>query len=196
MITRRQWMGLTLGATAVGLDLNAAAPVPRKAPELSVMLNSKEQLLLSSFRGKLVALEFVLTTCPHCQRSAGIIEKMYKEFGPRGFQPIGAAINENAQALVPEFIVKLGLTYPVGVTPREMAYDFIGYNPAGPGAGPLLMPQLLFIDRKGIVRAYFPGDDNFFKEPAAETNMRNQIEALLKDTGTKTASTKKSTTQK
>jgi len=190
-------MGLTLGATAVGLDLNAAAPVPRKAPELAVMLNSREQLLLSSFRGKLVALEFVLTTCPHCQRSAGIIERMYKEFGPHGFQPIAAAINDNAQALVPEFIIKLGLTYPVGVTPRDMAYDFIGYDPNAPGAGPLLMPQLLFIDRKGIIRAYYPGDDDFFKEAKAETNMRNEIEALLKDTGTtKTASAKKAAPQK
>jgi hypothetical protein len=65
MITRRQWMGVALGTAAVGLDLEAAAPVPRKAPELTVMLNSKEQLLLSKYRGKLVALEFLLTTCPH-----------------------------------------------------------------------------------------------------------------------------------
>lgn len=191
MITRRQWMGLTLGAAAVGLDLKAALPVPRKAPELAVMLNSKEQLLLSSYRGKLVALEFLLTTCPHCQHCSGIIQKMYEEFGPRGFQPIGAAINDNAQMLIPEFIHKLGLTYPVGVTPREMAYEFLGYNPLDPSSGPMLMPQLVFIDRKGIVRAQYPGDDKFFAE-AQETNMRNEIEALLKDNGaTKSASSKK-----
>jgi peroxiredoxin len=196
MITRRQWMGVALGAAAVGVDLEAAAPVPRKAPELAVMLNSKEQLLLSTYRGKLVALEFLLTTCPHCQRCSGIVEKMYKEFGPRGFQPIGAAINDGAEALVTGFILKLGLTYPVGVTPREMAYDFLGYNPSDPNAGPLLMPQLVFIDRKGIVRAQYPGDDNFFKE-AEETNMRNQIEALLKDSGaTKSASSRKSAEKK
>ena len=189
-------MGVALGTAAVGLDLEADAPVPRKAPELTVMLNSKEQLLLSKYRGKLVALEFLLTTCPHCQRCSGVIEKMYKEFGPQGFQPIGAAINDNAQALVPEFIIKLGLTYPVGVTPREMAYDFLGFNPNDPTSGPLLMPQLVFIDRKGIVRAQYPGDDNFFKE-AEETNMRNQIEALLKDTGTtKNAASKKSAEKK
>ena len=196
MITRRQWMGVALGAAAVGLDLEAAAPVPRKAPELAVMLNSNEQLLLSAYRGKVVALEFLLTTCPHCQRCSGIIEKVYKELGPRGFQPIGAAINDNAKMLVPEFIVRLGLTYPVGVTPREMAYDFLGYNASDPSSGPLLMPQLVFIDRKGIVRAQYPGDDNFFKE-AEETNMRNQIEALLKDTGAvKSASSKKSAAKK
>jgi hypothetical protein len=54
------------------------------------------------------------------------------------------------------------------------------------------MPQLVFIDRKGIVRAQYAGDDDFFKE-AEETNMRKQIEALLKDTGpTKNGASKKS----
>src|ERR1039458_9001422 len=168
MITRRQWMGLTLGATAAGLDLQAAAPVPRRAPELAVMLNGNQQLLLSKYRGKLVALPALL----------GHRRDDVPEFGPRGFQPIGAAINDNAQALVPEFIRKFGLTYPVGVTPLAMAYDFLGLNIIEPSP----MPQLVFIDRKGIVRAQYAGDDDFFKE-AEETNMRKQIEALLKDTG-------------
>src|SRR5664279_4554364 len=110
MITRRQWMGMTLGATAAGFSLEAfTAPVPRKAPEVTIRLNGGEQLLLSSLRGKIVALEFLLTTCPHCQRCSGILQKMYEEFGPKGFQPIGAAINDNAQTLIPEFIYKLGL---------------------------------------------------------------------------------------
>ena len=181
-------MGLTLGATAAGLGLQATAPVPRRAPELAVMLNGNQQLLLSKYRGKLFALEFLLTTCSHCQRCSGIVEMMYQEFGPRGFQPIGAAINDNAQVLVPEFIRNLGLTYPVGVAPREMAYDFLGLNIIEPSP----MPQLVFIDRKGIVRAQYAGDDDFFKE-AEETNMRKQIEALLKDTGpTKNGASKKS----
>ena len=173
-------MGLTLGASAVGFNLQAVAPVPRKAPEVTITLNSGEQLLLSSMHGKVVALEFLLTTCPHCQRCSGILQQMYQEFGPKGFQPLGAAINDNARALVPEFIYKLGLKYPVGVTPREMAYEFLGYNQSDPKAGPMLMPQLVFIDRKGTVRMQYAGDADFFKNE--EVNMRNDIEAMLKGT--------------
>lgn len=173
-------MGIALGAGAVGFNLKAVAPVPRKAGEVTITLNSGEQLLLSSLRGKVVALEFLLTTCPHCQRCSGILQQMYQEFGPKGFQPIGAAINDNARTLVPEFIYKLGLKYNVGVTPREMAYEFLGYDQNDPKAGPMLMPQLVFIDRKGIVQVQYAGDNDFFKNE--EVNMRNQIEAMLKGT--------------
>lgn len=175
-------MGLTLGASAIGFNLEASAPVPRKAGEVTITMNSGEQVLLSSLRGKVVALEFLLTTCPHCQRCSGILQQMYQEFGARGFQPIGAAINDNARALVPEFIYKLGLKYPVGVTPHDMAYEFLGYNQNDPKAGPMLMPQLVFIDRKGIVQVQYAGDNDFFKNE--EVNMKNQIEAMLKGTVT------------
>jgi peroxiredoxin len=178
MITRRQWMGLTLGASAIGFNLEAVAPTPRKAGELTITLNSGELVLLSSLRGKVVALEFLLTTCPHCQKCSGVLQQMYQEFGSRGFQPIGAAINENARTLVPEFIYRLGLKYPVGVTPHEMAYEFLGYNMNDPKAGPMLMPQLCFIDRKGVVQVQYAGDNDFFKNE--EVNMRNQIEAMLR----------------
>jgi peroxiredoxin len=185
-------MGMTLGATAAGFSLEAfTAPVPRKAPEVTIRLNSGEQLLLSSLRGKIVALEFLLTTCPHCQRCSGILQQMYGEFGPRGFQPVGAAINDNAQTLVPEFIYKLGLKYPVGVTPRDMAYEFLGYNQNDPNAGPMLMPQLVFIDRKGIVQVQYAGDNEFFKNE--EVNMRNQIEAMMKGTASVTTAGAKKT---
>jgi len=182
---------MTLGATAAGLSLEAyTAPVPRKAPEVTITMNSGEQLLLSSMRGKVVALEFLLTTCPHCQKCSSILEMMYQEFGPKGFQPLGAAINDNARALIPEFIYKQGLKYPVGVTPREMAYEFLGYNQNDPSAGPMLMPQLVFIDRKGIVQVQYAGDADFFKNE--EFNMRTQVEALMRGpVGVKAASAKK-----
>ena len=99
---------------------------------------------------------------------------MYQEFGPRGFQPVGAAINDNAGALVSTFMGNLGLKYPVGVTPRKVAYEFLGYSMVEL----LHMPQLVFIDRRGIVSAQFSGDGDFFRDE--EVNVRNQIEAMLK----------------
>jgi len=42
------------------------------------------------------------------------------------------------------------------------------------------MPQLVFIDRKGEIRAQYAGDDKFFAEDQ-EKRMREQIEALLKE---------------
>lgn len=49
-----------------------AAEVPRKAPELVVQLPEGGQKLLSDYRGKVVCVEFLFTTCPHCQHSSQV----------------------------------------------------------------------------------------------------------------------------
>jgi peroxiredoxin len=151
-----------------------AADVPRQAPELAVQFVNGQQLLLSQLRGKVVLLEFLHTTCPHCQQSSALIEKFYKEFGPRGFQPVGVAFNENAAQLVPDFVRQLGLSFPVGVAPRETVMEYLQH----PVGRPFFVPQMIFVDRKGVIRAQHGGDDDFLKN--LEPNLRAQLEELLK----------------
>jgi len=40
-----------------------------------------QKLSLSSFRGKVVLLEFMEPWCPHCQNMAPILENLYKQYG-------------------------------------------------------------------------------------------------------------------
>ncbi len=81
--------------------------------------------LLSKYKGKIILVEFLLTTCPHCQRCSQVVEKMYKEFGPKGFQPIGVAINDMAKMLIPDFKKNGNLTWPVGFSPRDPVYSYL-----------------------------------------------------------------------
>lgn len=187
-------MGIGACATTGAFKLMADFKVPRPAPELVIALNSGEQLLLSSQKGKVVVLEFLLTTCPHCQRCSTAVQKVYDEMGG-AFQPLGAATNPNdmaeARLLIPQYIYSLHLKFPVGWTNRDMAYQWLNADPA---AGPVYFPQLVFIDKKGVIRAYHPGtDEEFFKDE--ENNIRRVVEALLKDApppqiGAKKAATK------
>lgn len=177
-------MRLTVISAILGLGLGAfsllGAEVPRPAPELAIKLPNGQQLLLSQFRGKVVALEFLLTTCPHCQQASRLMNQLYKEYGPRGFQPLGVAFNDMAMMLVPEYVKDLQLTFPVGVGTRESVIDFLQH----PRIMRMLVPQMVFIDRKGVIRAQYGGDDPFFQNE--EKNMRAQIEALLREgSGTK-----------
>ena len=115
-LNRREFLlSLGVGAAAVAY----AAEAPRPAPELAVRMVNGQQLLLSQFKGKVIAVEFLMTTCPHCQNASALLEKFYKEFGPKGFQPVGVAFNDMAALLVPDYVKQLGLTFPVGVAPRE-----------------------------------------------------------------------------
>ncbi len=153
----------------------AAADVPRKAPELAVQLPEGKQVLLSQYRGKVVLLAFVHTTCPHCQHDSAIIEQLYKEYGSRGFQPIDIAFNDGAAALVQDFTSQLGLTYPVGWAPRDTVLAYLQYS----YVEPLYVPQLIVVDRKGIIRAQHGGMDEFLKD--VEPNLRKVIEPLLNE---------------
>jgi peroxiredoxin len=159
------------------------AVVPRPAPEFVIKTPDGRQVLLSQFRGKVVALEFLFTTCPHCQNCSQIMERVYKDLGPRGFQPLGAAFNPDAQLLVPEYVRQFSLTFPVGASPREPVLDFLQHSEVMR----FLVPQLVFIDRKGVIRLQTSGEDDFFKEE--EKNMRAEVEKLLaeRDTSHKAA---------
>lgn len=172
-------MAHRLIAVGVGLGLAlgplVAAEIPRKAPELAVQLPAGGQVLLSKYRGKVVLLEFLHTTCPHCQHDSAIVQQLYKEYGPRGFQPIGIAFNDGALALVPDFVSQLGLTYPVGVAPRDTVLAYLQFS----YVEPLYVPQMVFVDRKGIIRAQHGGMDDFLKD--VEPNLRTLLESLLKE---------------
>ena len=71
---------MKLLTSIVALSLAAAYLIadpatPRKAPELAFTLAGQGDKLLSQYRGKVVALEFILTTCPHCQASSHTMTK-------------------------------------------------------------------------------------------------------------------------
>ncbi len=164
-------LALCLAAAALGAD------VPRPAPELAVPVPGGQQVLLSQYRGKVVLIEFIQTTCPHCQDASVKIERVYHDLGPRGFQPLAVAINQNADMLIPEFVSQLGLTFPVGAGDRDEALAYMQH----PIMKPFYVPQMVLVDRKGVIRAQFDGDANrdFFLD--LEKNLRAQLEPLLKE---------------
>jgi thiol-disulfide isomerase/thioredoxin len=41
-----------------------------------------QSVSLSSFRGKVVLLEFMVPSCSHCQNMAPLLEKLYQKYGP------------------------------------------------------------------------------------------------------------------
>jgi hypothetical protein len=154
-----------------------AADLPRKAADVAISLPNGKPLLLSQYKGKVLAVCFILTTCPHCQKTIGFLTKDQQEFGPRGFQVVASAIEQGAAGHVAAFIKQFNVPFPVGVTDPMLAIEWMQHPPA---LGPH-MPMLAFVDKRGNIRSQFEGDDEkFFNDENQEENLRKQIEALLK----------------
>lgn len=170
-------------ATLAGGSLYAApsvpkATVPRPAGEFGFEVPGGKQVLISSFRGKVVMLAFFSTTCPHCQDSSRMMQRFQNEYGARGFQAVGVCFNEMAKMLTPEFIQRQGLSFPVGYS---LADPVLNYLQHPPGEIPYV-PMLMFIDKKGVVQGQFTSgaDKEFFKDGATqEARSRAVIEKLL-----------------
>src|SRR5579864_5300036 len=165
---------------ALTLLLAAALPagtLPRKAPEFTIHLTNGRQVALSQFKGKTVALIFILTYCPHCQKTIGSLSKEQAEYGARGFQALASAIEDAAAAAVPGFLKRFNAPFPVGFNARGPVLEFLQH----PIAARLIMPQLVFVDRDGNIRSQYAGDDPFLNEDRQETNIRQKIDQLLTD---------------
>jgi thiol-disulfide isomerase/thioredoxin len=165
------------GVTFVTALLFAAETnTPRKAPELAFNVPGQGQKLLSQYRGKVVALEFIFTTCPHCQAASRVMTKFQQEFGSRGFQALDIAINDNADLLVDNFVKDYQVGFPVGWTPRDQMLTFMGFSLAER----FVVPQLVIIDRKGMVRYQTPPlADEAYGKLISEDVIRQHIEELL-----------------
>jgi peroxiredoxin len=147
-----------------------AANIPRPAPDLTIKLTGGKTAQLSDYKGKVIALEFLLTTCSHCQSSSKKLSRLQQEYGLANFQAVGVAVNPMSHMLVPDYLKDFQLTFPVGYDVPETAHTFLEH----PTTLRLLMPQLVLIDRAGNIRFQHTGD-------LEESQMRSEIEKLLKE---------------
>jgi|HubBroStandDraft_2_1064218.scaffolds.fasta_scaffold29372_3 peroxiredoxin len=175
-----------LALFAAALPALAQTPGVRKAPEFTITDADGKESLLSSYRGKVVVIGFVYTTCPHCQVFSTVLEKLYKELGPKGFQPIDIAWNDNANLLIKNFAQQYGVTFPIAYSSYDPIMSFMGFSIMDRP----VVPLVVVIDRKGLIRAASPagGDANL----QDEAKLRSIIEVLLKEPAAGTPVRKKS----
>jgi peroxiredoxin len=174
---RMRRLALTFGFLTLCVStLLATTPAPRKSPEFNISEPSGKQTSLSSFKGQVIVIEFLLTNCPHCMRVAKMIARLQGQLGQRGLQTIGIAFDNNISGkAVSQFSQELGVSYPIGYSSSAEVDSYLGRTPTER----LMVPQIVVIDRKGMIRAQ--------SRPIRESNLedesylRNLIESLLKE---------------
>lgn len=150
------------------------AAVPRPAPSFAINLMDGSKLPVAKYRGKIVALVFISTTCTHCQHFSQVLNGLQKEYGPKGVQVLMSAMNDNSKTELPQFIAQFHPAYPIGWNDGAEVMTFMGGSIMTPG----YVPKIVFIDRRGIIREQHAGEDPFFQSPEAGT--RTTLDQMLK----------------
>jgi peroxiredoxin len=151
-----------------------AAQVPRKAPEFVIQMTDGPKKLLSSYRGKTVVLAFMYTTCPHCQKTAQVLASVQTEYAPKDVQVLGVTFDQGAPFRVQQFTKEFGLNYPCGFSDDPTVRQFVQLSPTEP----YFVPMLVFIDKTGMIRSQYIGDEKFLNNQ--EINIRKELDKMLK----------------
>jgi peroxiredoxin len=183
---------LAVSLASVLLCLPAAAVdapkiAPRPSPEFVINYPNGKQALLSSYKGKVVVLAFIFTTCPHCQKECQMLSKLNTELGPKGFQPLAVAVNPMAVMLINDFVRDYHINFPVGASEKEPTLDYMKIK----ADDRWVVPQIAVIDRKGVIRYQSPfnGDEKLQNEDS----LKAIVESLLKEPATVASAKKKHT---
>jgi peroxiredoxin len=123
-----------------------------------------------------VLLQFLYTTCQHCQATSRTFTKIQNELGPRGLQVLGVAFNEealsNADALR-AYANANGVTFPICIASREAVLNYLGIS----FMSRFVVPQIVLIDRQGVIRAQ--SDALGSQELMDEAGLRPLLERLI-----------------
>ena len=145
----------------------AHAQTPRPVAPVSINMGGTKKLQLTSYKGKVVLFAIIATSCDHCINSLEVLKRAQKALGPSGVQVVLAIGDPNAPYLLQPFVQRYKLTFPVGYLDQ----DGIQKIAAVPQGKRPFVPIYMFLDRKGMVRFQFYGDEPFFKDEEKTTRI-------------------------
>ena len=120
---------------------------------------------LSSWKGKVVILNFWATWCPPCRAEMPSMETFYQRFKSQGLEILAVDIGEE-QAAVQQFIKNYNYTFPVLLDKDTKISSQYGVS---------AIPTTFIIDRKGMIIGMIAGSI-----PWDNPKVTAAFEALLK----------------
>ena len=132
------------------LLLPSAVTVAQDSPpkELSLKDIKGRNLRLSSYRGKVVLLNFWATWCPPCRTEIPDLIKLQRDYENRGLQVIGVTYPPQTLREVRGFVRRAKVNYPVALGTKETKLLFSSSE---------TLPMTIVIGTDGRVRDIIEG---------------------------------------
>ena len=140
-----------LGCSKEMAGQSKEAEVSGQAPDFTLSDLEGEQFTLSSLKGKVVVLNFWGSWCPPCRSEIPDFISFYNEYGERGVEIVGVALERDGGVAVKSFVKEHGINYRVVLGDQEVTQKYGGIR---------AVPTTFVIDRSGIIRQKHVGAIN------------------------------------
>ncbi len=161
---------------AASLLLGSGELSNRRAPGFALPdADYKHFYDLQDYRGKVVLIDIMTTTCPHCQLLTSTLEKIKQKYGDK-VAVLSVVVPPDNPNTVAQYRSVNHITIPIVFDMGQMT---ISYLQAKPGASHIDVPHLFLIDREGMIRNDFEYSDQakaVFEGPG----LFPEVEKLLK----------------
>jgi thiol-disulfide isomerase/thioredoxin len=118
---------------------------PRRAPGFALFDSNMRVHDLYDYHGKIVVLELMQTTCPHCATFADTLAQVEKKYGDKvQILSVVHAPDDNS-ATVARFASGHGIHYPILFDQGQMAYSYILSTN-------MQFPHVYLIDGNGMIQ--------------------------------------------
>jgi len=111
---------------------------------------------LSSYRGKVLVVDFWAVWCPPCRQEIPQLVRVARDNKERGVEVIGLHIDDRGRTshqAMRNFINQFGINYTVGIASDDMFISYLGEENDS-------IPQTLVFDRNGKVVVHLIGYDS------------------------------------
>jgi cytochrome c biogenesis protein CcmG/thiol:disulfide interchange protein DsbE len=136
---------MTVAFAAAGAACSPAKTQTETTPAPDFTINDLQgtSLSLSSYKGKVLVLNFWATWCPPCRKEIPDFIEAYREFKDKGLEILGVSVDETTAEALLEWTKKTGINYPIALATPEIVRD---YKPGN------YIPATIIIDRGGRIR--------------------------------------------
>ncbi len=124
----------------------AAIGAQRRAPGFALPDSKMQVFDLADYRGKIVLLEFMQTTCPHCNAFAETMHQVEQKYGSKVQVLVVVKAPEDNANTVSEFIKAHKATYPILFDTGQMIFSYVR-------TGAITFPHIYVIDANGDIRS-------------------------------------------
>lgn len=130
-----------------------SSSIGQLAPEINLPGADGKALALSSFKGKIVLIDFWASWCGPCRKEMPNVVKAYAKFKSKGFEIFGVSLDDSKERWV-EAIAKDGITWPQVSDLKKWDANVVrDYNISS-------IPFTVLLDREGkIIAKNLRGED-------------------------------------